>query len=104
MTLSDSTLNVSLLRYDTERTSSLPIKSVVEDQLRECPQAILWCNDGLFGVIPKERVVNAVTLQNEKRGAGMSPTPLVFHWHEAVVLTYPEMKLLGISASTTRKP
>jgi len=102
MSSSDSTSNIVTLRYDTERTDSLSIKSVIEDQLRECPQAILWCNDGLFGLIPMERVKNAVVLRNEKRGAGMSPTPLVFHWHEAVKLTSSEAMKLGSSSSTAR--
>lgn len=98
----DNTSSKAHLRYDTERTSSLSIKPVVEDQLRECPQAILWCNGGLFGLIPMERVKNAVVLRNEKRGAGIEPTPLVFNWNEAVVLNPSQLALLDLSASAMR--
>lgn len=100
MNSSDSTSNSAYLRYDTERTDSLPIKPVVEVQLRECPQGILWCNGGRWAVIPAERVTNAVLLRNEKRGAGMSPTPLVFYWHEATVLSVSELASLGLLTST----
>lgn len=83
----DSMANVTALIYDTERTDNLPIKPIVEAQLHECPQAILWCNGGLLGLIPMERVKNTVILRNEKRGAGIVPTPLVFYWCDVVVLT-----------------
>lgn len=86
MTSSANTPDRTYLRYDTARTDSLSIKPAIEDRLRECPQAILWCNDGLFGWIPVERVRNAIVHRNEKRGAGIVPTPLVFHWYEAIVL------------------
>lgn len=83
--------------------NSLPISPAVEDQLRECSQSILWCNDGLFGLIPAERVANAVFLRNEKRGAGVSPTPLKFYWNEVVLLNPCQLAVLGISASTVRR-
>ena len=87
MRSSDDTSDKVYLRYATERTDSLSIKRVIEDQLLECPQAILWDNDGLVRVIPMERVKNEVILRNEKRGAGLEPTPLVFHWRDAVEIT-----------------
>lgn len=102
MNSSDSTPNITILRYDTERTDNLSIKPVVEAQLRECPQAILWCNGGLFGLIPAERVANAASFRNEKRGVDPSygSTPLVFHWHEAKVLNASELASLGLSSNT----
>lgn len=103
MNSSDSTQCKTCLLYDTRRTSSLSIKPVVEDQLRECPQAILWCNAGLYGLILKERVTNAVVLRNEKRGAGIAPTPLVFYWHEATEITPSAAKALIGSSSGTMK-
>ena len=102
MNSSDGTPNIVTLRYNTGHRDSLSIKPVIEAQLRECPQAILWCNGGLFGLIPMERVVNAVFLRNEKRGVDPSygSTPLVFHWHEAKVLNASELASLGLSSNT----
>lgn len=102
MSSSGSMSDKVYLRYDTERTDSLSIKRVIEDQLLECPKAILWCNGGQFGLIKVERVKNAVVFRNEKRGAGMEPTPLVFGWSEATLLNPFEISLLGLSPSTGR--
>jgi hypothetical protein len=104
MNSSDNTSDKVYLRYATERTDNLSIKRVIEDQLLECPQAILWDNDGLVRVIPIERVKNEVILRNEKRGAGLEPTPLVFYWRDTIeVNACPSTSPLS-STSTTRVP
>lgn len=104
MSLSDAISNVPCLKYDTELTPNLTISPVVEEQLLTTPQAILWNNAGLYGLIPFERVKNAVILRNEKRGAGMEPTPLVFEWREVVELSPSQMSWLVSSTSRAQKP
>lgn len=107
----DNTFGTVPLRYDTIRTKNLSISPVIEAKLLKHPRAILWCNDGLFGVISMERVKNAVILRNEKRGAGVVPTPLVFSWNEVHILTpdgksltSSEKRMLGPSTNTTQTP
>lgn len=99
MTSSGSTSNEKCWIVNTRRCPSFSMTAGEELQLLHNPRPIYWDNEGLHGVIPVELVKNALILRNEKRGAGLSPTPLMFHWHEAVVFTSYEAMKLWLSTS-----
>jgi len=82
----DDMSRIPHLRLDTVRMPTLCISPETEKRLVVEARAILWCNDGLFGLIPVERVMNEVILRNEKSGAGIEPTPLVFYWSDVAVI------------------
>ena len=71
------------------RTNRMPILSIplsIEVRVLKGRTAIRWENDGQDGLIPVEKVANAVALRKQKRAAGLLLPPLTFHWGEVTHL------------------
>jgi len=80
---------VELIGIHTERTATLYPSAAIEIELTERPRPILWDNAGLHGLIPVERIKNALAVRDALKKAGYDHVvqPLCFDWSAAIVLT-----------------
>jgi hypothetical protein len=69
-------------------------------KLMKKPKAILWCRDGMYGMLPIEMVKNAITV-NEDIGlialayGGLQRKQFEFHWNETVEIPAATGRLMG---------
>jgi len=56
---------------------------VKNSEFEKDPRPILWCRDGLYGVIPIEVIRNEIGHLEDLRKLEIS-SPLVFHWRSVV--------------------
>jgi len=95
---------VNLIKIKTERTNILFPSAAIEMELIEQPAPILWDNAGLIGLIPVERVANAVAVRRQIKKAGLEHTlrPFCFDWSAVVELTFDAAKkLVSVASSPT---
>lgn len=74
-----------------EKTDTLIIKDKELKQLEKKPKQILWIRDGLYGMIPIERVKNALENRNAANLLAdlevknyISQPHVIFQWNETV--------------------
>lgn len=64
--------------------ATLQISETPLQQLISNPQPILWCNDGLYALIPIERIRNDLDVLAGRRKFIGKNISLVFYWGEAI--------------------
>ena len=72
-----------------ESSIRLCITGDLYKKLMKKPKAILWCRDGMYGILPIEAVKNAILLRNEgndyrKSMGWVSRVGFIFNWNETV--------------------
>lgn len=71
----------------TSGLGCISINEKLEKAIIENIRPIIWHNNGLNGLIKKERVSNDVRLRNEMRRAKMYLAPLVYYWSDVDVIS-----------------
>ena len=60
---------------------------VKDSEFEKDPRPILWCRDGLYGMIPIEVIKNEIGHLEDLRKLKIS-NPLIFHWRTVVEIPY----------------
>lgn len=64
--------------------STLLIHGPDLQSLVDNPRPVLWCNDGLYGMIPKERIQNAVSTLKDVGHLARKLSSFGFTWGDVV--------------------
>lgn len=69
-----------------ESSTKLLITGEQYKKLIKKPKAILWCRDGLYGMVPVEVVKNAILFDEDKRTLlpHLHIKRITFNWNETV--------------------